>query len=158
MLSVCTPCCGSGGMLTIAKEHITAGETRDGERRGEAVNPDADIHLFGQKVNPETFAICKSDLFMKSEDGRDAENVLFGSTLSNDRHAGDGFDLHDRESCCFSSRSIRRCSRSRSRRARGPGTARGGHTRSSSGTSRAVARLLSAFTDPGFTPRSMAER
>ena len=37
-------------------------------------------------------------------------------------------------------------------------TARGGHTRSSSGTSRAVARLLSAFTDPGFTPRSMAER
>ena len=43
-------------------------------------------------------------------------------------------------------------------RTRGPGTARGGHTRSSSGTSRAVARLLSAFTDPGFTPRSMAER
>ena len=43
-------------------------------------------------------------------------------------------------------------------RTRGPGTARAGHTRSSSGTSRAVARLLSAFTDPGFTPRSMAER
>ena len=92
VLSVCDPCCGSGGMLTIAKEHITLGETREGERRGDAVNPDADIHLFGQEVNPETFAICKSDLFMKSEDGRDAENVLFGSTLSKDRHAAAGFD------------------------------------------------------------------
>ena len=90
--TVCDPCCGSGGMLTIAQEHITAGETRDGELRAEAVNPDADIHLFGQEVNPETFAICKSDLFMKSEDGRDAENILFGSTLSKDRHASDNFD------------------------------------------------------------------
>ena len=92
VLSVCDPCCGSGGMLTIAKEHITLGETREGTRRGDAVNPDADIHLFGQEVNPETFAICKSDLFMKSEDGRDAENVLFGSTLSKDRHPAKGFD------------------------------------------------------------------
>ena len=90
--TVCDPCCGSGGMLTIAQEHITAGQTRDGELCAEAVNPDADIHLFGQEVNPETFAICKSDLFMKSEDGRDAENVLFGSTLSKDRHASDNFD------------------------------------------------------------------
>ena len=90
--TICDPCCGSGGMLTIAQEHITAGETRDGELCAEAVNPDADIHLFGQEVNPETFAICKSDLFMKSEDGRDAENVLFGSTLSKDRHASDNFD------------------------------------------------------------------
>ena len=92
VLSVYDPCCGSGGMLTIAKEHITAGEIRDGERRGDAVNPGADTHLFGQEVNPETFAICKSDLFMKSEDGRDAENILFGSTLSNDRHAAGSFD------------------------------------------------------------------
>ena len=92
VLSVYDPCCGSGGMLTIAKEHLTSGETRDGERCAPAVNPGADIHLFGQEVNPETFAICKSDLFMKSEDGRDAENVVFGSTLSNDRHAGAAFD------------------------------------------------------------------
>ena len=92
VLSVYDPCCGSGGMLTIAKEHITAGEIRGGERRGDAVNPGADTHLFGQEVNPETFAICKSDLFMKSEDGRDAENILFGSTLSNDRHAAGSFD------------------------------------------------------------------
>ena len=92
VLSVYDPCCGSGGMLTIAKEHITVGETRDGERVGDPVNPGADTHLFGQEVNPETFAISKSDLFMKSKDGRDAENVLFGSTLSNDRHAAAAFD------------------------------------------------------------------
>ena len=92
VLSVYDPCCGSGGMLTIAKEHINVGERRDGQHLGAAVNPDADIHLFGQEVNPETFAICKSDLFMKSEDGRDAENILFGSTLSNDRHASTTFD------------------------------------------------------------------
>ena len=92
VLSVCDPCCGSGGMLTIAKEHITVGEARDGAPLADAVNPDADIHLFGQEVNPETFAICKSDLFMKSEDGRDAENIRFGSTLSRDRHASDNFD------------------------------------------------------------------
>ena len=91
VLSVYDPCCGSGGMLTIAREHIADGELRGGELRGGAVNPDADIHLFGQEVNPETYAICKSDLFMKSEDGRDAENVVFGSTLSKDRHGG-GFD------------------------------------------------------------------
>ncbi len=92
VLSVYDPCCGSGGMLTIAKEHITVGETRDGEQLGAPVNPGADTHLFGQEVNPETFGICKSDLFMKSEDGRDAENILFGSTLSNDRHAAGAFD------------------------------------------------------------------
>ena len=90
--SVYDPCCGSGGMLTLAKEHVTAGETRGGEPCAPAVNPGADIHLFGQEVNPETFAICKADLFMKSADGGDAENVVFGSTLSNDRHAGAGFD------------------------------------------------------------------
>ena len=92
VLSIYDPCCGSGGMLTIAKEHIAVGETREGESRGDAVNVDADTHLFGQEVNPETFAICKSDLFMKSADGRDADNILFGSTLSNDRHARATFD------------------------------------------------------------------
>jgi len=92
VLSIYDPCCGSGGMLTIAKEHITVGERRNGELSAEAVNAGADVHLFGQEVNPETFAICKSDLFMKSADGRDAENILYGSVLSNDRHRGKSFD------------------------------------------------------------------
>ncbi len=90
--SVYDPCCGSGGMLTIAKEHTTLGEIREGTRLANPVNPGAHIHLFGQEVNPETYAICKSDLFIKSKKGRDAKRVLFGSTLSNDRHAGTGFD------------------------------------------------------------------
>ena len=84
--TVCDPCCGSGGMLTITKDHILGTPDRPG------LNPQGDIHLFGQEVNPETFAICKSDLFMKSLDGRDAENILFGRTLSNDRHVGRHFD------------------------------------------------------------------
>jgi type I restriction enzyme M protein len=79
-------------MLTITKEHITIGVRKNGEVIREPINPGADIHLFGQEVNPETFAVCKSDLFMKSTDGRDAEHILFGSTLSNDRHAGRDFD------------------------------------------------------------------
>jgi type I restriction enzyme M protein len=49
---------------------------------------DAEIHLFGQEVNPETWAVSKSDLFMKDPTGRDADNIAYGSTLSNDRHAG----------------------------------------------------------------------
>ena len=45
--------------------------------------------VFGQEVNPETFAVAKSDLYMISKDGKDAENIAFGSTLSNDRHRGE---------------------------------------------------------------------
>ncbi len=86
------PCCGSGGMLTIAKEHIAYGVRKNGVVVRKPINPQADIHLFGQEVNPETFAVCKSDLFMKSADGRDAEHIFFGSTLSTDRHAGRSFD------------------------------------------------------------------
>src|SRR5207302_794319 len=85
-LTLHDPCCGSGGMLTITKDHIIGSPEREG------VNKTADVHLFGQEVNPETFAVSKSDLFMKSSDGRDAENILFGSTLSNDRHAERSFD------------------------------------------------------------------
>ena len=78
--TVYDPCCGSGGMLTTAKERI------------HEINENAEAHLFGQEVNPETFAICKSDLYMKSADGRDAENILFGSTLAEDKHADKRFD------------------------------------------------------------------
>ncbi|MGH7563237.1 MAG: type I restriction-modification system subunit M, partial [Gemmatimonadota bacterium] len=92
ILTVYDPCCGSGGMLTITKEHITAGEWRGRDLLKPPVNPEADVHLFGQEVNPETWAVSKSDLYMKSVDGRDAENIAYGSTLSNDRHAGTAFD------------------------------------------------------------------
>jgi type I restriction enzyme M protein len=80
VVTVCDPCCGTGGMLTIAKDHIAQ------------IAPGAKAHIFGQEVNPETFAVCKSDLFMKSSDGRDADNIAFGSTLGADKHAGRHFD------------------------------------------------------------------
>ncbi len=78
--TVYDPCCGSGGMLTIAKERILE------------ISRDAEVHLFGQELNGETFAICKSDLYMKSADSSDADNIMFGSTLSKDQHAGKHFD------------------------------------------------------------------
>lgn len=87
------PCCGSGGLLMIAKEHITEGVQRKGKKSARpAINPEADIHLFGQEVNPETWAISKSDFFMKDPSGRDANNIVFGSTLSHDRHPDATFD------------------------------------------------------------------
>src|SRR2546425_2020670 len=92
---VCTvydPCCGSGGMLMITKEHITVGLRKNGDLLRPAINRDADIHLFGQEVNPETWAVSKSDLFMKDPTGRDADHIAFGRTLSNDRHGGMRFD------------------------------------------------------------------
>jgi type I restriction enzyme M protein len=90
--TVYDPCCGSGGMLTISKEHITTGVRRNGDVLRPALNPQAEIHLFGQEVNPETWAISRSDLFMKDPTGQDADNIAFGSTLGNDRHAGSHFD------------------------------------------------------------------
>jgi type I restriction enzyme M protein len=90
--TVYDPCCGSGGMLMITKEHVTIGRRKNGELLRPAINRDAEIHLFGQEVNPETWAVSKSDLFMNDPTGRDADNIAYGSTLSNDRHAGRGFD------------------------------------------------------------------
>jgi type I restriction enzyme M protein len=65
---------GTGGMLIAAKEWI------------EAMNSTATVRLFGQEVNPETYAVCKSDLYILSSDGRDAEQIMFGSTLANPQH------------------------------------------------------------------------
>jgi type I restriction enzyme M protein len=90
--TVYDPCCGSGGMLMITKEHITVGLRKNGGLLRPAINDDAEIHLFGQEVNPETWAVSKSDLFMKDPTGRDADHIAYGSTLSNDRHAGQSFD------------------------------------------------------------------
>ncbi len=77
--TVYDPCCGTGGMLTLAKDTI------------QALNPQADVYLYGQEVNPETYAVCKSDLYMKDPTGRDARNITRGSTLAEDHHVGRGF-------------------------------------------------------------------
>jgi type I restriction enzyme M protein len=90
--TVYDPCCGSGGMLLITKEHITVGLRKNGDVIRPPINPGAEIHLFGQEVNPETWAVSKSDLYMKDPTGRDADRIAFGSTLSNDLQAGVAFD------------------------------------------------------------------
>jgi type I restriction enzyme M protein len=86
VLTVSDPCCGTGGMLTITKDHILGSDERQG------INPDAQVHLFGQEVNPETFAVCKSDLFMKEPSGKDADRIVYGSVLEQDGHPGRHFD------------------------------------------------------------------
>ena len=60
--TVYDPCWGSGGMLMIAKEHITLGRRENGNILRIPANPDAEIHIYGQEVNPETWAVSKSDL------------------------------------------------------------------------------------------------
>lgn len=76
--------CGTGGMLTVAQDrlHALAAE------RGKKVS----IHLFGQELNPETYAIAKADLLLKG-DGEQAENIAFGSTLSYDHNPTRQFDF-----------------------------------------------------------------
>lgn len=76
--------CGTGGMLTVAEDTL-----QDlANRRGKEVS----IHLFGQEVNPETYAISKADLLLKGE-GQGAENMKFGSTLSRDAFSSGEFDF-----------------------------------------------------------------
>ncbi|HQJ52613.1 MAG TPA: class I SAM-dependent DNA methyltransferase [Anaerolineae bacterium] len=76
--------CGTGGMLTVAEETL-----HDLARRQ---NKQVAIHLFGQEINPETYAITKSDLLLKGQ-GEEAENFAHGSTLSQDAWPSREFDF-----------------------------------------------------------------
>jgi type I restriction enzyme M protein len=76
--------CGTGGMLTVAEETLKELASKRGK--------DVSIHLFGQEVNPETYAISKADLLLKGE-GQGADNMKFGSTLSRDAFATGEFDF-----------------------------------------------------------------
>lgn len=76
--------CGTGGMLTVAEERLS----ELARERGKEVS----IHLFGQEVNPETYAITKADLLLKGE-GDEAENLALGSTLSQDGFPAREFDF-----------------------------------------------------------------
>lgn len=76
--------CGTGGMLTVAQDRLLT----LAKRRSKEVS----IHLFGQEVQPETYAICKADMLLKG-DGEQAEHIAYGSTLSADGHATRQFDF-----------------------------------------------------------------
>ena len=76
--------CGTGGMLTVAEETLTQlAAERDKE---------VSIHLYGQEVNPETYAISKADLILKGE-GSEADDIRYGSTLSADAFPAHEFDF-----------------------------------------------------------------
>ncbi|MFD0486106.1 class I SAM-dependent DNA methyltransferase [Saccharopolyspora spinosporotrichia] len=68
---VLDPACGTGGMLSAAYEHITT------------MNADATVEVYGQELNPESWAICRSDLMIKDQD---PDNIKFGNSFSDDGH------------------------------------------------------------------------
>jgi type I restriction enzyme M protein len=79
------PCAGTGGILSVVKQTIQ-----------ESINPKADIFLYGQELNPQTYAIAKADMIIR---GEDADNIRGGdkdaskaSTLSSDQFFGESFD------------------------------------------------------------------
>lgn len=74
------PACGTGGMLSVASEYI--------ESRKLPVT----LESYGQEINDETYAICKADILIKSKDGKQAENIRNGNTLSDDKFSGLTFD------------------------------------------------------------------
>ena len=76
--------CGTGGMLTVAEETLTQLAAEQGK--------EVSIHLYGQEVNSETYAISKADLILKGE-GVEADNMQFGSTLSDDAFPAREFDF-----------------------------------------------------------------
>lgn len=85
ILEMYDPCCGTGGMLTIGKEHIL-----------KHINPTAEVFLYGQELNSQTFAIAKSDILIKGEDANRIKggsgDPAIDSTLSNDQFYDKTFD------------------------------------------------------------------
>jgi len=71
------PTAGTGGMLSVAGEYL------------EEHNPEARLTMFGQELNPESYAICKADMLIK---GQDVANIVFGNTFSDDGHILKKFD------------------------------------------------------------------
>ena len=75
--SLYDPTAGTGGMLSVAEEHLGS------------LNPDARLVMYGQELNPESYAICKADMLIK---GQDIANIILGNTLSSDGLNGKVFD------------------------------------------------------------------
>ncbi|MGI8545705.1 MAG: type I restriction-modification system subunit M [Aridibacter sp.] len=71
------PACGTGGMLSVAEEYLNH------------LNPQSRLEVFGQEINPESYAICKSDMLIK---GQNVANMKFGNTFSEDGLKSENFD------------------------------------------------------------------
>jgi type I restriction enzyme M protein len=77
-INIYDPCCGTGGMLTTAKDYLQ-----------ETVNKKLDVWVFGQEINEKTYAIAKSDLLIK---GETADNIKHGNTITKDKLIGKTFN------------------------------------------------------------------
>ena len=75
---------GTGGMLTIAEQTLHSIATMREQR--------VSTHLYGQEINPQTYAICKADLLIKGEQDADT-NIVAISTLANDAFGNQTFDF-----------------------------------------------------------------
>lgn len=71
------PACGTGGMLSVAEDYL------------KDLNPDAKLEVFGQEINPESYAICKSDMLIK---GQNPSNIKFGNSFTQDGLENESFD------------------------------------------------------------------
>lgn len=71
------PACGTGGMLSVSETYI------------KELNPKAELKVFGQEINPESYAICKSDMLIK---GQNPANIKFGNTFTVDGLGEERFD------------------------------------------------------------------
>jgi len=78
MRSIFDCCCGTGGILTLGKKWIL-----------ESINPNIEILLYGQELNPTTYSVCKSDMLIS---GENPNNIKLGSSLSNDQFEGMKFE------------------------------------------------------------------
>ena len=76
--------CGTGGILTIAEERL--------KKIASDCGKNVSVYLFGQEIADETYAIAKSDILIKGE-GKQADRIKFGSTISNDQLPGQTFDF-----------------------------------------------------------------
>jgi type I restriction enzyme M protein len=77
IFTVYDPACGTGGMLSVAEDHLRS------------INPSARLHLFGQELQPESYAVCRTDMLLK---GQGASRIVFGDSFTQDGHAGRRFD------------------------------------------------------------------
>jgi type I restriction enzyme M protein len=71
--TILDPACGTGGMLSVAEDYLREH------------NPSARLHVYGQELNAETYAVCRSDMMLK---GQDATNIVYGNSFSEDGHSG----------------------------------------------------------------------
>jgi type I restriction enzyme M protein len=71
------PACGTGGMLSVSEDYLRE------------LNPDASLRVFGQEINPETYAVCNSDMLIK---GQNTDHIKFGNSFTQDGLKDEKFD------------------------------------------------------------------